>query len=180
MSITFCQSFKQPGQLLVATSATGLTPSRLFYVTDCPTCLRFLVDTGAEVSVIPLSHAKRAHRQDHFSLQAVNNTTIATYGTCSLTVNLGLRRAFRWAFIIADVKKPILGADFLPNFGLTADVRHNRLLDATTQLKVQGIVSHTPSPSPSVRPLEPELDLSSLTSPLSHKHVSRIIQSRTR
>ena len=37
----------------MATSVTGQQPSRLFYVTDSVTGLRFLVDTGAEIM---LSH----------------------------------------------------------------------------------------------------------------------------
>ena len=37
----------------MATSVTGQQPSRLFYVTDSVTGLRFLVDTGAEM----LSHS---------------------------------------------------------------------------------------------------------------------------
>lgn len=75
---------KRPGQPLTATSVAGLIPSRLFFVTDRTTGLRFLVDTGAEVSVIPPSSADRKHRQDSLTLQAVNNTPIATYGTRSL------------------------------------------------------------------------------------------------
>ena len=80
-------------------------PSRLFYVTDHPTGLQFLVDTGAEVSIVPPTPTDRLHRQTGPSLQAVNNTTIATYGTRSLTLNLGLRRTFRWIFVIANVRK---------------------------------------------------------------------------
>ncbi len=155
------QGVKRHGQSLAATGA-GLQPSRLFHVTDHDTGIRFLVDTSAEVSVIPPSRSERTHRQDHFSLQAVNNTSIATYGTRSLTLNLGLRRTFHWVFILADVKQPILGADFLRNFGLLVDVRHNRLSDAHTQLKVQGIVSHCPSPSPTLFPQQPKNEYEAL------------------
>ena len=107
----------------MATSATGLQPSRLFHVNDKATGTRFLVDTGAEVSVIPPSRTDRRNLQGNFTLQAVNNTAIATYGTRSLTIDLGLRRTFRWIFVVADVKKPILGADFLRHFGLQSPVR---------------------------------------------------------
>ena len=106
--------------------------------------------TCAEVSAFPPSRSERTHRQEHFSLQAVNNTPIAMYDTRSL--NLGLRCTFCWVFILADVKQPILGADFLRNFGLLVDVRHNRLSDAHTQLRVQGIVSQDPSPRPTLSP----------------------------
>ena len=88
----------------------------------------------------------------HFSLQAVNNTVITTYGTRSLTLDLGLRRTFRWVFVVADVKNPILGADFLRNYNLLVDVRHRRLSDSMTQLKVQGLICHDSSPRPTLLP----------------------------
>ena len=97
----------------MATSVPGQVPSRLFYVTDKATGLCFLVDTGAEVSVIPPSATDRNHRKSNLTLQAVNNTSIATYGNRLLTLNIGLRRTFQWVFIIADVKNPIIGADLL-------------------------------------------------------------------
>lgn len=98
-------------QALVATSAAGLQPRHLFYVTDRSSGLRF-VNTGAEVSVIPPSRTDCTQRQDCPSLRIVNNTAIATYGTRSLTLVLGLQCTFQWIFIITDVKHPILGADF--------------------------------------------------------------------
>ena len=106
------------------------------------------MDTGAEVSVIPRSHTTRPGRRDNLNLQAVNGSSIATFGTQSLTLNLGLRRTFRWIFIIADVGHPIIGADFLHHFGLLVDMKCSCLLDAVTQLHVQGITTCTPSPHP--------------------------------
>nr|VZH94975.1 unnamed protein product [Spirometra erinaceieuropaei] len=125
--------FKRPRQSVMATTADGPSrPSRLFYINDKSSGLRFLVDTGAEVSVIP---PLRRHRlkPSQFSLQAANSTTISTYGQRSLTLDLGLRRRFQWVFIEADVKSPIIGADFLSSFGLTVDIRRRRLTDTTTQ-----------------------------------------------
>lgn len=137
---------KRPGHSLVAASDAGLKPSRLFYVHDRLSKLRFLVDTGAEVSIVPpTSSSSHSHHQGHFSLRAVNGTNIATYGVCSLTLDLGLRRSFTWTFIVADVKQPILGADFLQNFGLTVDIRRHRLSDSVTHLKVQGVLTDTSS-----------------------------------
>ena len=140
-------------QPLLATGTAGhQQPSRLFYVTDRPTGLQFLVDTGAEVSIVPPTPTDRLHQQTGPSLQAVNNTTIETYGTRSLTLNLGLRRTFRWIFVIANVRKSILGADFLRHYELIVDVAHRKLSDAVTQLTVQGVVSTEPSVSPSLLP----------------------------
>ena len=80
MQTTLLQVGKRPGQPLMAASAPGLLPSRLFYVTDRSNGFRFLVDTGAEVSVIPPSATDCKHRRTSLSLQAVNDSPIATYG----------------------------------------------------------------------------------------------------
>ena len=131
----------------MATGVAGLTPCRLLHVTDHTNKLSFLVDTGAEVSVIPASRADRKRQQD-FSLSAVNNTSIATFGKRSLSLNLGLRRTFRWIFVVADVQKPIIGADFLHHFRLLVDLTQQRLIDTHTQLNIQCLTAtHESSPS---------------------------------
>ncbi len=90
------------------------------------------------------------NRRGNFCLQAVNRTDIATYGQRSLSLDLGLRRTFRWVFVIADVNQPILGADFLRHFGLAVDVRNGKLLDTTTKLQVNGIMSSSPPVAPAI------------------------------
>ena len=66
---------KCTGRTLAATSAAGLSHlSRLFYVSDRATGFRFLVDTGAAVSVVPPSHTECLHQRQDLGLQAVNNT----------------------------------------------------------------------------------------------------------
>jgi hypothetical protein len=54
--------------------------------------------------------------------------------------DLGLHREFKWIFLIANVEKPILGADFLCHYNLLSDARNKRLLDASTQLATTGTV----------------------------------------
>ena len=55
------------GQPIVATSATGQQQmGRLLYVNDRESRLRFLVDTGSEVSILPPSKAEWTNRQDTF------------------------------------------------------------------------------------------------------------------
>ena len=143
---------KLPGRTLAATGAAGPNLSRLFYVNDTQTHTRFLVDTGSEISAIPPSHLDRRHPPDKLTLMAVNDTPIHTYGKRSLTLNLGLRRSFPWIFIIAEVQKPILGADFLRHFGLLVDMKQHQLIDIATHLRIQGVLSSDPSPSPSICP----------------------------
>ena len=146
--ISFVQPGKLPSQRLEATRSAGPTPhSRLFYVTDPITGTRFLVDTGADVSVLPPARADRKTISP-LTLQAVNTSSIATFGERSMTIDIGLRRVYRWIFIIADIPTPILGADFLASFGLTVDVRQRTLSDTTTNLAIQGVLSSTSSPRP--------------------------------
>ncbi|BHF61838.1 hypothetical protein SprV_0100481700 [Sparganum proliferum] len=125
---------KRPRQPITATAAAGQSrPSRLFYISDKSSGLRFLVDTGAEISVIP---PPRRHyfKPSQSSLQAANSTTINIYGQRSLTLDIGLRRRFQWVFVQTDVKSPIIGADFLTYFGLAVDLKHRKLIDTTTTL----------------------------------------------
>ena len=159
-------SGKRSGQPLVATGAAGRSLGRLFYIRDRTSGVSFLVDTGAEVSVLPPSGPPSSRRPTGFDLRAANNSAIATFGTRSLTLNLGLRRTFRWIFVVADVKNPILGADFLRHYNLLVDVGRNRLLDMLTQLQVQGIVSHDPTPSTSPCPHHPFWTTRPLSGPL--------------
>lgn len=88
--------------------------SRLF-VKDRISNLRFLVDTGADLSVIPYNifNNKIFKKDSNFCLSAANGTVINTFGTKLIEVDLGLRRSLKHEFIIAQVNRPIIGADFL-------------------------------------------------------------------
>ncbi|UYV80713.1 hypothetical protein LAZ67_19001520 [Cordylochernes scorpioides] len=120
-----------------ATDGAGLT--RRLFITDRRSAYLFLVDTGAEVSVIPppVKNARPSHRQ----LFAANGSIIHTYGERHLELVLGLGRLFRWPFIIADVGVSIIGADFLRHYGLTVDLRNHRLSDPVSSLHSIGQVS---------------------------------------
>ena len=99
------------------------------------------------MSVFPPSPAEKRHCAS-LILQAVNQSTISTYGEKSITLDIGLRRTYRWIFIIADIPTPILGADFLAHYGLKVDVRNRTLIDTTTSLSIRGMSSSAFSPSP--------------------------------
>ena len=128
---------------MAANAAGHNNTSRLFYVYDRSTHFRFLVDTGAEVSVLPPSTTERTCRQD-YTLKAANGATIVTYGTRSLTLDLGLRRTLQWIFVLADVSMPILGADFLRHFDLLVDMKGYLLIDKVTSLATKGRPSSQP------------------------------------
>ena len=118
---------KRRGQPLATTSAARQQIGRLLYVTDHESRLHFLVDTRSEVCNIPPSKDERKNWQNLFGLLVVNNSLIVTYGTRSLALNLGLPRTFRWVFMIANVRNPMLGADFLGHYDLIVDMRSRRL-----------------------------------------------------
>ena len=126
----------------MATDVIGHSTSHLFFILEKSTHQRYLVDIGAEVSTIPPTKLDRQRGPASLSLQAANGSQISTYGTRSLTLNLGLRRPFRWLFIIADVKHPILGVDFLQHHGLLVDVRERTLIDTNTTQKINMIYMH--------------------------------------
>ena len=127
---------KRPGQQPIgATSAAGPSSDRpLLFIRDTTSRQRFLIDTGAAVSILPLTMIRQRLSPTNSNLRAANGTPIPTYGERSLSLNLGLRRAFRWVFIIAKTEHPILGADFLAHYGLSVDLRHRRIVDTATTL----------------------------------------------
>lgn len=118
----------------------------LFFIVEKHTKIQFLVDTGAQVSVIPPSPTERKTKNTTSNLQAINGSSITTYGQKSLTLDFGFSRIFRWVFLVAVVNHPILGADFLSFFGLWVDIRNSQLFDPTTRLAAAGIVTPLPRP----------------------------------
>ncbi|CAB0043828.1 unnamed protein product [Trichogramma brassicae] len=125
--------------------ARAITIERRLYVTDRTHKIRFLIDSGSVLSILPRTVVRKPLQRKTLELQAANGTTIATYGQHSLTLNLGLRRPFEWAFtIIAGVDVAIIGADLLSHFGLLIDLRNRRLLDKQTSLSTSCQVGPAP------------------------------------
>ncbi|GFR32454.1 retrovirus-related Pol polyprotein from transposon opus [Trichonephila clavata] len=110
------------------------------YLSDRTSRSKYLIDTGADVSVIPLITVSKHLPPASLQLFAANGTVISTYGQKLVTLDLGLRRVFKWPFIIAGVSQPIIGADFLRHYGLLVDIRHGCLVDSLTKLHTQGMV----------------------------------------
>ena len=69
------------------------------------------VNLRLEFTRIASSCLERKTSPRVLKLTAANGSSISTYGQRMLTVDLGLSCAFPWAFIVADVKSAILGAD---------------------------------------------------------------------
>ncbi len=71
---------KRDNQSSVTTTATGNFIYSAFFVQDGHSGRRFLVDTEAEVSVLPTSPHDKHSNSHTRPLTAANGTTISTYG----------------------------------------------------------------------------------------------------
>lgn len=102
------------GKLTPALSSTAhrvdSPKSRRLFLADRKTKIQYLIDTGAVFSVIPPSNK---NLQQQSVLYAANGTPIKCYGTKIIPIDFGLRREMVWEFVVADVTRPIIGADFL-------------------------------------------------------------------
>lgn len=145
-------------------------------VTDSRNGMDFLIDTGANVSVIPVTKVSSNKRnyECNYKLFAANGTEIKTFGVLTLELNLGLRRSFKWPFIICDVVNPIIGADFLKTHRLLVDLHNRKLVDSVTHLCTVGtIISNNEPTIKSIQETHPFRDLlekfSDITKPVSFK-----------
>ena len=100
----------------------------LIYLQDRYTEQRFLVDTGATVSVFP--HRSSAAPSGP-PLTGVDGRSIPSWGSVKKTSNFGLL-TFICSFILAAVSKPILGVDFLAENRLLVDPSTQQVLDSET------------------------------------------------
>lgn len=117
--------------------------SRVF-ITDARSNRKFLIDSGAEISVIP-PIAGQVSASD-IVLTAANGTRIHTYGPKELHLDIGLAREFTWRFEMADVSRSIIGADFLNYYGLLIDVRNHRLVDPSSSASVNTNAAYIKDP----------------------------------
>ena len=78
---------------------------------------------------------------DSLPLDAANNSTITTYGTSKRIVDVGLKREYSWTSIVADVKQPILGADFSIHYNLLVDLSGRCLRDMRIGLAISATLS---------------------------------------
>ena len=115
--------------LVVATAADRKCP--LLYISDRNSGHGFLVDSGAEISVVPPSGKDTRSGKRGESLTAANGSNIKAYGTRTIHLLVNTRR-FKWTFTIADVSQPLLEADFLRAHALLVDIKGRRLIDSKT------------------------------------------------
>ena len=103
-------------------AAAGTTS---FFVRDQHSGTDFLVDTGAQRSILPATHWDRQGHKGE-GLKAANQTPITTYGTRTVMLKFG-SKLFEHVFTIADLPHRFLGMDFFKKNGLSIDAENNEL-----------------------------------------------------
>ena len=117
---------KRGGRSPVVASAADRSKGLLF-LSDTVSKRQFLVDTGAEVSVLPATGLETRTKQPGMPLLAANGSSIKTYGTRTLSLHFAFD-TYKWDFVIADVSRPLLGADFLRSNSLLVDLKRGGAL----------------------------------------------------
>lgn len=91
--------------------------------------VKFLIDSGADVSVIPPTLQEKNNRSE-IVLFAANGSAIPTYGNRLISIQIsGFQSSFKYPFTVAAVTCPIIGADFIRHYGLLVDLKNYRLID---------------------------------------------------
>lgn len=112
----------------------SLLNSRRLFVTDKNSRLKFLIDTGAEVSVFPVKKFKGEKEKCDVFLSAANGTSIRTFGYRNFNIDLGFRTNFTFPFILANINIPIIGANFLEKFGILVDIKNRKLINSSNEV----------------------------------------------
>ena len=89
-----------------------------------------------ELSIVPL-WSNWKNEQDCLGLKAVNGLSSITFGTQSLTLDLGLWCVFHWIFVIADNSTPIIEVNFLQEHGFLVNMRHGFIMNMLAYLQVK-------------------------------------------
>ena len=104
----------------------------------------FLIDTGAEVSIVLPTKIERK-RPPNRSLVAANGTPIRSYGTRPMELTFNQAK-FSWRFQVAEAHIHIVGADFLRAHGLVVDLTNKRLVCLKDLTILRGRIKDTVSP----------------------------------
>ena len=102
--------------------------SKLVFLQDSLSGRRFLVDTGASVSVFPQTAPTSSAPLSQTKLLTEGGFPLPCFCVHSIPLRFGSRH-FSWSFQLAPVSVPILGSDFLSHYALLVDIARARILD---------------------------------------------------
>ena len=103
---------------------------------------RFLIDSGATVSVFPAPRSSSSFSGVQLLLTA-DGSSLSCSGSRVIPLRLGNHR-FEWPFQLAPVAVPILGADFLKHYNLLLDVSNQRVFSADSPTSPSIILPTSP------------------------------------
>ena len=130
---------KRNGRSSLAAAMTVTFNKTFFYECDLVSKRRFLVDTGAEISVLPATCFECLNICTGKDFLAANGSKIATLISKKLPIHLP-EENYNRTFVVASVGQPFLGSDFLQANSLLVEVRHNHsvitLLFISTPIKL--------------------------------------------
>ena len=134
-----------------------LSGGPLIYLRDKLSGSLFLVDTGAEWSLLPHQSSSPSSGPQ---LQGAAGRPIASWGFKQVNLLFG-SDSFSFNFLLAGVTRPILGIDFLSAHGLLVEPARRRVLKATDLTVIgssnkggnSGLIAHLSTVDPEVRRL---------------------------
>ena len=134
---------RQEGSFTLPAGSPG---SNLIFLQDSLSNRKFLVDSGATISVFP-HHSSKPSSSSVFSnsveLRTADGSSVRCAGTREIPLCIGSRR-FSWSFQLAPVTVPTLVADFLRHHHLLVDVAGHRVLDSSSLSAVGEVFSSSP------------------------------------
>ena len=120
----------------------GSAGSSLIYLHDELSNRRFLVDTGASISVFPSS---ASNSSTGVRLLTADGSTVTCSGSRTIPLRFGTWSC-SWTFQLAPVSVPILGADFLQHHDLCVSVSKKKVFSDSS---VNGCKIDLPTSNPS-------------------------------
>jgi hypothetical protein len=112
----------RPGRHQRRVSRLSFNGGWLLFITDQSSRRRFLIDTGSSFSIIPHHSSAPATGP---ALRSANNARIQC-------------QPLQYQFLLADIRFPILGIDFLRHYKLMVDVCAEQLLPRTALAQTVG------------------------------------------
>ena len=123
------------------------TSSPLIYLQDSLSSRRFLIDSGASVSVFPDPGSSGG--DSGVKLLTADSSSLSCSGSRVIPLRFGSHR-FEWPFQLAPVAVPILGADFLKHYNLLLDVSNQRVFSADSSTSPSIVLPTSPDSKPPV------------------------------
>lgn len=142
---TSCVSHDRRHHILHSVSEPTTRSGRI-YLRDLSSNVDYLIDTGADVSILPPHLSSSKISKCSTTLQAVNSTELKCSGTTSHTINIAKDTRLQWNFLVTEVPEPIIGIDFLRHHKLSFNVVTNKLYHHPSKVEIS--CSKTSSSSP--------------------------------